>query len=337
MAATVAFLSLLALPVPFVKQSPGPLFNTIGSFDDKPLIDISGVKTYEAEGALNLATVSERGGPFGSVLLGEAILAWLNPDVAVVPRAALYPEEISREQARTRNRVAFGNSQGNAVSAALSFLGLPVRNSVVVSGLIEGGPSDGLIEIDDQILELNGQSVNSTEDLVSKVRANKPGDELVFEIIRKGESRSVSVKATAAADDPKAASVGIFISNRVEAEFDIDFALDSIGGPSAGLMFALGIIDELTPGNLVDGRKVAGTGTVTPDGDVGRIGGLWQKLAAAQRSDHEIFLLPVENCIELGRSEFRGMPLVPVGSVAEAVGHLRTWVESGPDSLPRCV
>ena len=129
---------LVVLPVPYVKQSPGPIFNTIGTFDDKELIAISGTETYAPDGSLGLVTVTERGGPFGILLLGEALLGWVNPDVAIVPRSALYPEELSEEQARTRNRVAFGNSQGNAISAALGHLGRPLQldRSMLISYIL---------------------------------------------------------------------------------------------------------------------------------------------------------------------------------------------------------
>jgi PDZ domain-containing protein len=335
--AAVLLLGLLVLPVPYVKQSPGPIFNTIGTFDDKELIAISGTSTYPPEGSLGLVTVTERGGPFGILLLGEALLGWVNPDVAIVPRSALYPEELSEEHARTRNRVAFGNSQGNAISAALGHLGLPIVTSVLVSGVVEDGPSAGRFEIGDQITGVDGENIANTEDLVKRVRAQKPGAEIEFDVVREGRAERIAIKSQAASDDPKAASVGIFINNDVKAEFEIDFALDSIGGPSAGLMFALGIIDELTPGNLTQGEKVAGTGTVTPDGEVGPIGGLWQKLAAASKQDVELFLLPADNCDDVNRSEFRGMPLVPVKNVTEAVDYLRRWATDGPGSLPRCV
>ena len=335
--AAVLVLGLLVLPVPYVKQSPGPIFNTIGTFDDKELIAISGTSTYPPEGSLGLVTVTERGGPFGILLLGEALLGWVNPDVAIVPRSALYPEELSEEQARTRNRVAFGNSQGNAISAALGHLGLPIVTSVLVSGVVEDGPSAGRFEIGDQITGVNGENIASTEELVKRVRAQQPGTEIEFDVVREGRAQGIAIKSQAASDDSSAASVGIFINNDVKAEFEIDFALDSIGGPSAGLMFALGIIDELTPGNLTQGEKVAGTGTVTPDGEVGPIGGLWQKLAAASKQDVELFLLPVDNCDDVNRSEFRGMPLVPVKNVTEAVDYLRRWATDGPGSLPRCV
>lgn len=333
----VSLAALVGLPVPFVKQSPGPVFNTIGSFDGKPLIEISGVRTYPTSGTLDLVTVSERGGPFGVLLLGEAMLGWFNPDVAVVPKAALYPEAITKEQARTRNRVAFGNSQGNAVAAALSYLGLPIRNSIIVSDIVTAGPADGLLLADDQIVKVQDGLVSTTEELVARVRSYSPGESIAFDILRQGTDRRIEVQSGPAADDPTVASVGIFISNQVQAEFEIDFALESIGGPSAGLMFALGIIDGLTPGNLNGGKKVAGTGTVTPAGDVGRIGGLWQKLAAAHDQDHEVFLLPAANCDGINRPDFRGMPLIPVNTVSEAVKYLETWGRSGADSLPRCV
>ena len=330
-------LGFLVLPVPYVKQSPGPIFNTIGTFDDKELIAISGTSTYPPEGSLGLVTVTERGGPFGILLLGEALLGWVNPDVAIVPRSALYPEELSEEQARTRNRVAFGNSQGNAISAALGHLGLPIVTSVLVSGVVEDGPSAGRFEIGDQITGVNGENIANTEELVKRVRAQQPGTEIEFDVVREWRAQGIAIKSQAASDDSNAASVGIFINNDVKAEFEIDFALDSIGGPSAGLMFALGIIDELTPGNLTQGEKVAGTGTVTPDGEVGPIGGLWQKLAAASKQDVELFLLPADNCNDVNRPEFRGMPLVPVKNVTEAVDYLRRWATDGPNSLPRCV
>jgi PDZ domain-containing protein len=233
--------------------------------------------------------------------------------------------------------VAFGNSQGNAISAALGHLGLPIVTSVLVSGVVEDGPSAGRFEIGDQITGVNGENIANTEELVKRVRAQQPGAEIEFDVVREGRTQRIAIKSQAASDDSSAASVGIFINNDVKAEFEIDFALDSIGGPSAGLMFALGIIDELTPGNLTQGEKVAGTGTVTPDGEVGPIGGLWQKLAAASKQDVELFLLPADNCNDVNRSEFRGMPLVPVKNVTEAVDYLRRWATDGPNSLPRCV
>ena len=120
------------------------------------------------------------------------------------------------------------------------------------------------------------------------------------------------------------------------APFELDITLDGVGGPSAGLIFSLGIVDKLTPGALIDGRVVAGTGTIDPEGNVGPIGGIQQKLVGAKRAGATLFIAPQDNCDDVEGNVPDGLTVVPVSTLGEARDTVEAWVADPEADFPQC-
>ncbi|MEZ5115071.1 MAG: PDZ domain-containing protein [Candidatus Nanopelagicales bacterium] len=331
----VVLLAVAALlPVPYVRLSPGPTFNVIGEYDGTPLIEISGTPTYPTSGNLDMTTVSESGGPRGGLTLGQALLSWTNSEDAVLPRELLYPDDVTGDEVEQENAVAFSTSQSDATAAALNHLGIPLEQDVLIASVAKGSPAEGKLEPRDQILQVDGREIAAPEDVGEAVRARPVGSDIAVTVRRDGEEKEVVVTSAPNPDDPERPYLGITVAALYQAPFTLTFSLDDVGGPSAGLMFSLGIIDKLTPEDLADGRHVAGTGTITPDGKVGPIGGIRQKLAGARGAGAELFLMPVDHCAEAAGHVPDGLTVVPVATLAEAVDALDAWHAGG--TLPTC-
>ena len=335
----------LVLPVPFVKMAPGPTFNVIGDIDGQEVIAISGTTTYPTTGALDMTTVRESGGPRGGLTFFDAVGSWFNPDDAVVPRELVYPDEITGEEVKLRNAALFSTSESDAVAAALNFLQLPVTTEIVATAIVADAPADGVFEARDEILTVNGVPVKSPSDVVDAVQSQPVGTTFEFGIRRASESESdkslvikdMTVEVTSAPNPTNQDTpfIGISVGELYSAEFDIDFTLQDVGGPSAGLMFATGIVDKLTPADLTGGGNVAGTGTITPEGDIGSIGGIRQKLAGARNAGAELFLMPRQHCAEAEGYIPEGLTVVPVATLTDAINQMTAWVQGEPlDTCP---
>lgn len=333
-AVVLGFVAVVALlPVPYVALSPGPTFNTIGEVGGTPLITISGEQTYPTAGTLDMTTVSERGGPFGSMYVSRVLAGWMDPTVRVVPTEALFPSDVPAEQVEQENRADFVDSQSSAVAAALHHLDIPVQERVVVSSVSAGSPADGVLEPGDVVLSVDGTDVTTPDQVGTAVRARAPGDEIVVGIERDGDKRTVTVVAGASPTTGDA-YLGVTVGTTYQAPFEVDFTLDDVGGPSAGMMFSLGIVDMLTPGYLNGGREVAGTGTIDPDGAVGPIGGIQQKLVGARDSGSTLFLAPRSNCDEVVGHVPDGLTVAAVATLDEAVDALDDYVAGR--AVPAC-
>lgn len=331
------------LKVPYVIMSPGPVFNTIGDYQGKPVIKISGTATYATKGSLDMTTVSERGGASGGVSAAEVMLGLIREGEVVVPRDALYPPEETGEQVRAANTELFATSQSDAVGAALGELGIPAENSVVAKSVSAGSPADGQILAGDIITEVNGNDVSRAEEVVAEVRAGEVGDPVKVEVLRtsgdgKQDRKVVSLTAAAHPDPGSGGApyLGIAVATLYDAPFEIDFTLDTIGGPSAGLMFSLAIVDKLTPEAITGGQQVAGTGTITPDGQVGPIGGIRHKMRGASQAGAGLFLAPLDNCEEVVGHVPEGLHVVPVQTLSQAREVIIEWVSDPSSPLPSC-
>lgn len=332
----VVLVSVTALlPVPYAALSPGPTFDTLGSVNGTPLITIEDRRTYDTSGHLNLTTVSESGGPSGRLDLGTALLGWLDDDVAVVPRELVYPQDQTPEEIKQRNAEDMELSQEHATAAALRELGIPAETSVVVRSVQEGAPAQGELRAADTILRVDGEEVTSAEQVGVLVRRHEPGEQVTFTVRRDGAERTVTVGTVASPDDATRAIVGIVPDETVDPPFTIDIQLDDVGGPSAGLMFALGIVELLTPRDLTGGAFVAGTGTIDDEGTVGPIGGIQQKLIAAREAGATVFLAPADNCAAAARATPDGLRVVRVATLDEAVDALDA-LRGGDTDVPSC-
>ncbi len=318
------------LPVPFLIVSPGPTFNTIGEVNDVPLVQITETQTYPTDGHLDMTTVREAGEPRSRITVFQALAAWASTSRAVLPRELLYPDDITGEEVTQRNAALFSTSQSYAIAAAMGVLDRPVIATPVITAVVAGSPAEGKLSPGEQITAINGQSVTEPSEVSELVRAQPIGATLAFAVVREGEPLTVDVVSVASPDDAQQPYVGIGVGLLYSAEFPIEFTLQDVGGPSAGLMFTLAIVDILTPESLTGGDFVAGTGTIDPAGQVGPIGGIRQKLAGARDAGAELFLMPIQHCEESAGAVPDGLTVVPVESVDDALVALEAWQAGTP-------
>lgn len=341
-AVTVFGLLIFALvPSPYVIERPGPVFNTLGDVniggDEVPLIEIPGEKTYPTAGSLDLLTVSTYGEPGSLPNWFEVVTAWWDPSKGVLPLDAVYPPGYSVEQANSDSRIMMANSQKDAIAAALTELGYDLPRVVSVGALTDHSASDGILEPGDVIVSVNGKTVDDVESMRAVIAAAGVGKPMPLQILRNGVSMTVSVTPELSDEDPPAPVIGVYPSIDYTFPFDVKIQLENVGGPSGGQMFALGIIDKLTPGELNGGEDVAGTGTIDANGKVGAIGGIQQKMFGAVRAGATWFLAPKANCDEVIGHVPSGLTVIPVTTLKDSLAAL-TAIDSGASSsaLPSC-
>lgn len=323
------------LPVPYVVLSPGPVFDALGEVDGTPVVVVEGATTYEATGVLDVTTVYELGGPGSRVSLLGAFRAWLDPSSSVVPRELLYPDDVGEDDNDQRSIEQMELSQQTSVAAALRHLDLPVRTVVAVGSVLADSPAEGRLRAGDVFVSVDGQRARTPEQVRRLISDRAPGDPVDLVVRRDDDRVPVRVVTAAAPEDPERAIVGVVPALVYVSPIDVTITLGDVGGPSAGLMFSLSIVDKLTPGSLTGGRTVAGTGTIDADGAVGPIGGIEQKMAGARDEGAELFLAPLDNCADVAGAVPDGLTVVPVESLADAVEAVETFT-SGEGTLPSC-
>jgi PDZ domain-containing protein len=329
------------IPVPYVMTSPGPVFNTIGEVNEIELISISGTQTYPTEGELDMTTVSEFGGPQDGLDMFQAIWGWISPDRKVVPRESVYPEGQTAEENAARNVEAFSTSQSYAIAAAMDYLEQPVNEQVIVTSVGLDTPAQDKLRAGDEVLAVDGVQMTTPEQVVDAVRSKPIGTDLTFSVIRSDTKLDVVVTSSNRVDDPeteqdeaKIPYIGIGIDINYTAEFEIEFGVTGVGGPSAGTMFAIGIIDKLTPGALTQGKIIAGTGTIDPDGNVGEIGGIQQKLIGARDAGAVLFLAPQGNCDEVKGHIPEGLTVAAITTLEDAMAAIESF--NNGDQVTAC-
>ncbi|WP_332642701.1 YlbL family protein [Aeromicrobium sp.] len=340
----VAALSLIALtcvamlvPVPYVMQRPGPAYDTLGKFEDKELFTFSaGVKTYPTTGTLDFTTVRLTG-PDGRLSLGRAMLAYFSSDEAVVPKSLIYPDDESAKQSKQEGAAQMDSSKDSSRVAALRAAGYTVTGSPQIVGVTKGGAADGKLKAGDVVTRVDGAKISSAEALVKVVGEHEPGDVVTLTITRKGKAQDIAIKTKPAPDDPKVPRIGVTLGTKYRFPFTINNNVGpNVGGPSAGTMFALAIYDKLTPGALTGGKKIAGTGEMAPDGTVGPIGGVRQKMAGAAQHDTKIFLVPAANCAEAADGDDFGMKLIKITKLDDAISSLEALAKDPDAKVPSC-
>jgi Lon-like protease len=341
-------LVIMLVPLPYAVQRPGPTVNTLGEADGEPLIQIDGAETYPTSGELRLTTVSVIGGPGHPVTAADVIAGWLAKDEVVLPVEAVFPDGTTREEIDEQSTAQMTSSQDNATVAALEELGYDIPMTLTVTGVAPGSGADGVVENGDVIASIQPQGEERTEveafsDLAAVLSRTKAGTPVTLGVLRGGEPTDLAVAtmghpdtAAGPADTPPGSLLGVLLDPQVELPINIDFDIDKIGGPSAGTMFALGIIDTLTPGEMTSGQKIAGTGTMNLAGEVGAIGGIRQKLVGADRAGAEWFLAPQGNCGEVVGHVPDGLRVVRVGTLGEAREAVEAIGSGDADSLPTC-
>lgn len=326
----------LIIPVPYVTQKPGPVFDTLGKpFDDQPMLTFSGdAKTYPTSGSLNFTTVSVTRAD-AKVSLLQALSSFFASDDAVVPKSAVYPNNESAKQATQQSAAQLASSKDASRVAALRAAGYTVRERTRVASVTEGGPADGRLKPDDVIEAVDGRKVTTSTSTVKAISGHKPGDRVSLEVLRGSVKRTVQITTRADEEDPKVARIGVTVGPQYTFPFEVNNNIgDQIGGPSAGSMFALAIYDRLTPGDLTGGKTIAGTGEITPDGTIGPIGGVQQKIAGAKAAGATVFLVPADNCSEAVKSD--GIQLVKTTALDDAISSLEALAKNPKAKVPTC-
>jgi PDZ domain-containing protein len=340
----VATLSLIVLttvafwlPVPYVRMAPGPAYDTLGNFEGKPMFTFGDdVKTYPTTGSLDFTTVRV-GGPDAHLSLGEAVAAYFDGDKAVVPKDLIYPDNESAEQSTAESAAQLSGSKDSSRVAALRAAGYTVTGRPSVAGVVKGGAAAKLLKAGDVFTAVDGTKVTTPDQVVKAVGTHKPGETVRLTVERKGTSVEVPVVTRADPKDKTIPRVGISIGVTYTYPIKIDNNVGrSIGGPSAGTMFALAIYDKLTPGSLTGGKKIAGTGEIAADGTVGPIGGIRQKMAGAANKKATIFLVPAANCAEATDGDDDGLKLVKVSKLEDAISSLEALAKDPDATVPSC-
>lgn len=342
---TVSVLVLLVLsflPSPYVIQQPGPVLNTLGTSTDAdgnevPLITVPDEKDTPSEGRLDLLTVQINGNRERTPSWIELAQAWFDPSRAVVPLDRIFPSGQSTEQRNTENAALMSDSQLEASAAALRQLGYTVPQDVVVGTIDDSGASAGVLELGDVITSLNGQPVASVTDIRSAVQAGG-GAPVTLGIDRGGAQSSVSVTPRLTdVDGQQQWLLGVGLTLTFDLPVGVKIQINNVGGPSAGMMFALGIIDKMSTGDLTGGQHIAGTGTIDADGNVGGIGGIRQKLYGARDAGATWFLAPQSNCDEVVGHVPDGIRVFSVSTLQDSLTALEAIRDGGDlDALPTC-
>src|SRR5690348_11442753 len=328
----VAIAVSVLVPVPYVILGPGPTLNTLGKDSaGRPLITISGHPTYPVNGHLNMVTVSYQGCQGHRCNIFRAFVAWLTPHPAVVRESEIRPAAQTQKQTQEQGTQEMTSSQQTATAAALTELHIPYSTQVVVVNPERGFPAYGALKAGDVITAVDGKPVTSQTGLSKLVSAHPAGSTLTLTITRNGQSHQVQVSTRQSGGHPV---MGVQIAEEYKFPFQVKISVGDIGGPSAGVMFALGIIDKLTKMNLTAGRFIAGTGEIEANGKVDPIGGIQQKMIGARNAGATIFLTPAANCADAKGAVPAGLRLVKVSTLNQAVTYLEA-LKAGK-SAPSC-
>jgi Lon-like protease len=329
LAPVVAFGVLLGLvTVPYVSLGPGPTFNTLGEVDGKEVVDIEGTKVSATTGHLNMTTVAQR----ENLTMGQALALWMSGREQLWPSDLVYPPDKSREEVNQDNTQQFEQSEALAEYAALGYLKYaPALTAEIIN---KDGPSAGKLQPGDAIEKVNGTPITGLDQFQSLMKRTQPGQNMVVDYRRKNGPAGTTTITLGKNPDRDWGFLGVSVREAPWAPFKITFNLANIGGPSAGLMFSLAVIDKLTNGNLADSKFIAGTGTIDADGKVGAIGGITHKMLAAHEAGATVFLVPTDNCAEARGGSDDGLELLKVETIGQAVDALHMLSAGGEP--PRC-
>jgi PDZ domain-containing protein len=301
--------------VPYVAIGPGPTYDTLGQAGGAPVIQITGRQTYPTAGELRMTTVSLN----DQITLFGALGLWASGRYALAPREEYFKPGESDEQVQQENVKEFQDSQSNAEVAALRHLGFPIK--VLAQEVVAGSPADKVLAAGDRLLNVNGKQITQEDDVRAALAGTKAGQTISITFQHGTDAPRTSELALGPNPDPKQPQgfMGLQPIDRADVPFDVKVSLQDVGGPSAGLMFALAIVDRLTPGEMVAGEHVAGTGEIDEKGNVGAIGGISFKVVGAREAGATVFLTPEQNCAEAAAAVPDGLKLVKVSNLDSAL------------------
>jgi Lon-like protease len=326
-------LFVVVSPLPFVTYAPGPTVNVLGDNGKQPIIQVQGHKTYPDTGQLRMTTVSvtERNAKLDLFTL---LRTWVSRDDAIYPFAVQYGESGSQQQDTQQGQVEMVASQDSGVAAALTQLGIDIHAAIEVVAVTPGMPADGQLQVRDILRSVAGHPIGPKTDVGAVLQAAPTDQPVPIVVERNGHLVHLAITPTTK-DGHRV--VGVILQVGYTFPFKVSVGIPTnIGGPSAGLMFALSIYDTLTPGSLTRGQVVAGTGTITADGKVGEIGGIQQKIAGARQDGAGLFLVPPANCADALGGDNGSMRLVKAATLTRAISEVQAWTANHDAPLPSC-
>ena len=330
-AVIIAILVAERLPVPYVILGPGPTLNTLGKDQSgKPLITITGHPVYPTTGHLNMVSITYEGGPGHQFNVFTALRAWLDPHEAVVPQSEIFAPGQSQQQVTQQDQVQMTSSQESATAAALHQVGIAYQTVAEVVSVKQGLPAYGKLKPGDLITAVDGQPVTGTTRLTTLIKAHA-GQPITVTFRRGGTTQHTQVTAAQVDGRPV---LGVEVQDHYQFPFTVTIQIGQIGGPSAGMMFALGIIDKISTENLTAGKFIAGTGEITAAGAVQPIGGIQQKMIGARDAGATVFLAPAGNCSDVNGAIPKGLKVVKVSTLSGAVSALDNIKAGKP--VPSC-
>jgi Lon-like protease len=326
---TAFVVSAAVVPLPWYAFRPGSVRDT------EPLVTVGDdTETYPADGAIGYTTVSLR-----QTTLFGLVQGWLDDDVDIHPEDEVLGTRNADEN-RTFNLQLMDNSKNVATQVALEHLGYRVRVTSSGSTVLRvepDSPAEGKLEPGDTIVAVGEQRINDPEDLPNVMGDDSPGDRVTVTVESlEGERRNVTMTLEPSPDDPQRGVMGVLVQPRdLDYDFPVDVQIETgdVGGPSAGLAFTLAILDDLTPGELTGGERVAVTGEILADGTVGPIGGTAQKAAAVRHEGIGTFIVPRADYRE-ALTRAGDVDIVPVDNLEDALAALAD-IGGNADDLPR--
>lgn len=361
----VAVVVLIALTVfgatrsaPYVVKSPGPTYDVLGEQNGTEIIQIldedgnsltaNSASSSDSSGSpssigstggeLRIVTVSEAGGPGYSVTYWEVFLAFFDDAKYVYTYESLYPDTVTAEEVSELGKAQMSSSQTSAQIAALEYLGYEVEGTTIIAGTQADTPADGLLLEGDILREITVDSVTyelAEVTMLYEVLAKTPvGTEVVVAVERDGELEEVTLETSE--NSSGGSQLGVYVTTEAQLPVDISISLERVGGSSAGMMFALGIIDKMTEGGIVSGVSIAGTGSLSYLGEVQAISGIVQKMHGALRDGAEYFLAPTANCSDVVGNTPDGLKVYSVSTLDEAVEAVQAISAGDTSSLTAC-
>lgn len=332
----------LVLPLPYTIYSPGETVDLLGMNRGQPIVTVGkgGPRIYRDGGQLRMVTVQVTVRSHHPRLF-EMLAAWANGDDAVYPLSYAYPDDQGTSQTDHKaGTQQMTSAQDIAEQVAISATGVQVFHGVIVGSVSAGAPAAAALKVGDVITSVGGTPITNPQSLKTSIAALPAGQPVEFAIIRSGKAKTVRI--TPAKLDGKT-RIGIGgpdggdLMSTVSLPYSVKVNIpQEITGPSAGLMMALTIYDELTPGSLTGGAAVAGTGTIDQSGDVGEIGGIQQKIPGAKNDGAQLFLVPAGNCPDVTNTDHGSMRLAKVTTFADALKVVQAWSKDHNAPLPSC-
>ncbi|MGH8946509.1 MAG: YlbL family protein [Acidimicrobiia bacterium] len=307
----VAALAMAAwnVELPYLAYSPGPVADAADS------VVAEEVEVYPPQGELLMLTILSQ-----DVNVFDALVAGADPTIDLIREEAVRRPGETDEQYRNRILEQMDDSNFVSIQVALEALGYPQQ--VVITEILGNVPAVEVLEPGDVIVSVDGVEIDTIDQVAPLIEAHEAGDVIPILVERRGEQLEVQVQLAEREDEPGVAMVGVVLRRLVETPFSLSIEEGDVGGPSAGLMHALAIIDVLTEGELTKGHVIAGTGTIDFDGNVGAIGGIRQKVPAAEAAGASHILVPQGNHEAALTAVRDHIEIVPVATIEEALAFL---------------